>query len=120
MIDGGVVNPLPFDKLPEDADIVVAVDVVGGPEPGDHGGLPNATESIFGATQLLMHSILSEKLKSRRPDILLRPDINDFRVLEFLKTEEILRANAPLRETVKKKLSAAIKAWENGERPFGQ
>lgn len=112
MIDGGVVNPLPFDKLPADVDIIVAVDVVGGPEPADHGGLPNATESIFGATQLLMHSILLEKLKSRHPDILLRPDINAFRVLEFLKTADILRVAAPMRDTVKTRLTAAIEAWE--------
>ncbi|MBK5950681.1 patatin-like phospholipase family protein [Rhodobium orientis] len=114
MVDGGVINPLPFDTLPKDVDIVVAVDVVGGPEPGDHGGLPNATESIFGATQLLMHSILREKLKLRRPDILVRPDINAFRVLDFLKTAEIMRATAPLRETLKRDLHRAIDAFEAG------
>lgn len=113
LIDGGVVNPLPYDKLPEDVDIVLAIDVVGGPEPRERGDLPNATESIFGSTQLLMHSILKEKLKSRRPDILLRPDINAFRVLEFLKTSEILAAAAPMREAVKTQLSSAIENWEN-------
>jgi len=112
MIDGGVVNPLPYDKLPDDVDIVVAVDVVGGPEPSHVGVLPNATESVFGSTQLLMHSILREKLKSRRPEILLRPEINAFRVLDFLKTAEILEAAEPLRETVKARLSEALEARE--------
>ena len=112
LIDGGIVNPLPYDKLPEDMDIIVAVDVVGGPEPGEHGELPNATESIFGAIQLLMHSILAEKLKTRRPDVLLRPDINTYRVLEFLKTADILKASHPMREALKRELSTAIENWE--------
>ena len=31
LIDGGIYNPVPFDLLDGDADIVIAVDVVGAP-----------------------------------------------------------------------------------------
>ena len=34
-VDGGITNPLPFDHAGDDVDIVVAVDVIGGPV-GDH------------------------------------------------------------------------------------
>lgn len=108
MIDGGVVNPLPFDRLPGDVDVVVAVDVVGGPvRPADR-SYPNARESIFGASQILMQSVIAEKLKSRRPDILVRPAVDIFRVLDFLKAAAIVRATAPVKDEVKRKVEAAL------------
>ncbi|PLX36181.1 MAG: patatin [Hyphomicrobiales bacterium] len=114
MMDGGLVNPLPFDKLPEDVDIVLAVDVLGGPEPHHRRKLPSTSESIFGATQLLMQTIQREKLSRRRPDILIRPDINAFRVLNFLKANEILKAAGPVREETKRRLGRLIHVWETG------
>ena len=114
MMDGGLVNPLPFDKLPKDADIVLAVDVNGGPEPRRGRKLPTASESLFGATQLLMLTIQREKLRQRRPDILIRPDINSFRVLDFLKASEILKVNKTVRENTKRKLDAALENWQRG------
>ncbi len=53
MIDGGIYNPIPFDHLRTLADIVIAVDVVGGPD-GDGETMPTRIDSLFGATQLLM------------------------------------------------------------------
>ncbi|NRG19823.1 patatin-like phospholipase family protein [Rhizobiales bacterium] len=119
MIDGGVVNPLPFDALPQACDIVVAVDVVGSPVPRRKTPHPSASDSLFGATQILMQSVVSEKLKSRRPDILVRPDIEAFRVLDFLKARKIMDAAQPTRETVKREIEKSIRAIEksgNGEK----
>ncbi|TIV74912.1 MAG: patatin-like phospholipase family protein, partial [Mesorhizobium sp.] len=31
LIDGGIYNPVPFDLLEKDADIIIAIDVVGAP-----------------------------------------------------------------------------------------
>ncbi len=72
MIDGGIYNPIPFDHLRSLADIVIAVDVVGGPD-GDGETMPTRIDSLFGATQLLMQSIIAMKLKAGAPDILLAP-----------------------------------------------
>lgn len=108
LIDGGVVNPLPFDVLPDTCDILIAVDVVGRPTRRDDRKLPKGTESMFGAMQILMQSITLGKLKRRHPDILVRPDIERFQVLDFLKTDEILSASAPVREDVKRKLELVI------------
>ena len=108
MIDGGVVNPLPFDILPPGLDIVIAVDVIGSPIPRNGRRLPSASDSIFGATQILMQTITAEKLKTQAPDILIRPDIDGFRVLNFLKAEEILRVCEPVKEEVRQKLGPLI------------
>ena len=31
LIDGGIYNPVPFDLIDDDADIIIAIDVVGAP-----------------------------------------------------------------------------------------
>ena len=113
MIDGGVVNPLPFDTLPDDLDLIIAVDVIGSPVPRKGRRIPSASDSIFGATQILMQTITAEKLKTGTPDILIRPDINGFRVLNFLKAEEILRASEPVKVEVRHKLEMLLGKLEN-------
>ena len=57
-----------------------------------------------------MQSITLEKLKSRQPNVLVKPDLPGYRVLDFLKTEEILAGAEPLRETVKRQLGEVIEA----------
>ena len=109
MIDGGIVNPVPFDHLPEHADIVLAVDVIGAPE-GDPGVPPKRMESLIGASQLLMQAITSLKVAINPPDILIRPDINSFRVFDFLKTKKILEKSAGTKDEVKRAVEAAFLA----------
>ncbi|MDQ0319323.1 NTE family protein [Pararhizobium capsulatum DSM 1112] len=109
MIDGGVYNPVPFDHLHGKADIVIGVDVVGGPE-GDGKTLPSRIDSLFGSGQLMMQSIIAMKLRAHPPDIFLRPEVNRFRVLDFLRAEEVLTATAGVRDDLKRALEAAIEA----------
>jgi len=110
LIDGGVVNPLPFDRLPVNVDLIVAVDVVGTPVRSDKRPFPNAREAIFGASQILMQALIAEKLKSRRPDILIRPPIDSIGVLDFLKARDILAATAGIREEVKVAVGRRLEA----------
>lgn len=107
LIDGGAVNPLPADKL-AGSDIVVAVDVVSGPESRGGRDIPSLMDGIFGATQILMQSVISAKLRHDRPDILLRPAINQFRVLDFLKVRSILKAAEPAKEELKRRLAPLL------------
>jgi len=110
LIDGGVVNPLPFDRLPINVDLIVAVDVVGTPVRSDKRPFPNAREAIFGASQILMQALIAEKLKSRRPDILIRPPVDSIGVLDFLKARDILAATAGIREEVKVAVGRRLEA----------
>src|SRR5690606_24942677 len=72
LIDGGIYNPVPFDLIEQDADIVIAIDVVGMPVNGARKH-PTSVDLMFGATQLMMQSIIANKLQQCRPDILIRP-----------------------------------------------
>jgi len=107
LIDGGASNPLPFDHV-SDTDIVVAIDVMGGPEPHEVHKVPRPTAAMFGAMQILTQVVIAEKLANRSPDILIRPAINQFKILDFLKSEAILEASEPQKDELKRQLEAAL------------
>lgn len=109
LIDGGIYNPVPFDLIEHDADIVVAVDVIGGPVAN---GLrkPSSIDLMFGATQLLMQSIIDNKLSQIRPDVLVRPPVSKFRVLDFLSIDAVLKETAAVKDEVKRKIDEAVNA----------
>lgn len=115
-VDGGVVNPLPTDALGA-CDIVVAVDVVGGPKPeGENGGgslaePPSQMDSIFGAMQIGMQTITRTQLELRQPDVLIIPPIAEFQVLDFLKAKEILAASDEQRDIIRRDVSEAVERW---------
>ncbi|MBB4184127.1 patatin-like phospholipase family protein [Sinorhizobium terangae] len=111
MIDGGIYNPIPFDHLRGLANILVAIDVVGGPD-GDGRTIPSRIDSLFGTSQLMMQSIIAMKMKDGAPDILMRPDVGRFRVLDFLRAHEVLAATASTKEQFKRALSERIESWK--------
>ena len=114
LIDGGLWNPVPFDHLAGKADITIGIDVICRP-PAGTAELPNSIDSLYGATQLTMRSIVTLKLEKGAPDIFLQPDVGRFRVLDFVKAEEVLAASAGIRDELKRALEARLSAVERGE-----
>ena len=51
LIDGGFVDPLPFDVLKGEADVIAAVDLSGAPG-GKDGKLPSMMDVIIGSARL--------------------------------------------------------------------
>ncbi len=107
LIDGGMVNPLPFDQIVDRADIVVAIDVTGGPV-GDDAAMPSRAELLFSSTQIMQHQLVQANLKDHPVDILITPDINRFRVLEFFKAGEIMMAAEPAKDELKRALEKIV------------
>jgi len=107
LIDGGFVNPLPFDALRDRSDFTVAVDVSTGPEYGKS-EIPSALEAILGSTQITLNSILAAKLRAGAPDALIRPNVAQYRVLDFFKIKTILEESAPIRDELKRALEAYL------------
>ncbi len=105
LVDGGLWNPVPFDHVAGTADITVGVDVVGRPT-GDDGQIPNSIDSLYGASQLTMRSMINLKLKQGAPDLFFRPEVGRFRVLDFLRAKDILEHTAGIREEFKRALEA--------------
>ncbi|MCL6652297.1 Patatin [Agrobacterium rubi] len=113
MIDGGIFNPVPYDHLLDKADIVIAVDVVGGPE-GDGTTMPSRFESLFGASQLMMQSVISLKLRMHPPHIFLRPPVNRFKVLDFRKAHEILAESQVSKDDLKRQIEMQVELYHRG------
>lgn len=97
LIDGGFVNPLPFDLLTAQTDFCIAVDVSGGVSE-ERRGFPKPIEMLLGAQQLALRSIINAKLKFSAPGLLLRPAVGLFQVLDFRRMDEIFAASAQAKE----------------------
>lgn len=107
LVDGGVYNPLPFDRLTGKVGIVIACDVNGGPD-GDGGRLPSPMEAMVGASQLMQQSIIETKLRIAPPDLLFRPPVSRYGVLDFRRAKVILKETLPLREEVKRRVGRLL------------
>lgn len=107
LVDGGMTNPTPHDILVGSADIVIAVDVVGGPE-GQPGERPSQMDVLIGSIQLLMGTIAMAKREITPSDILIEPAVGQFRALDFLKTEAILEASTSTRDELRSILTQRL------------
>ncbi len=109
LIDGGLVNPLPFDLLMGEADIIVAIDVSGAPVPSPGRERPTAIETIIASAFIFERTINREKLKSLQPDIYIDAGTSHFQILDVLKVKEILAAAEPAKNKLKAKLARLLR-----------
>ena len=110
LIDGGAVNPLPYDLLFGHADIVVAIDVTFGGRSRVR-RVPSPLESMFGAAQIMQGAITAQKIKRRAPDVLLRPKVEQYGLLDFFRAGQILRAAESSKDELKTALVSELKAF---------
>jgi len=110
LMDGGFVNPLPFDVLDGMADILIAVDVSGITKKPDNGNPPTMMESLFSLSFFFERSLIREKMKARQPDIYVEAGTGTFNVLDFLKVTEILEKAEPAKERFKSQLARVLEA----------
>jgi NTE family protein len=107
LMDGGVINPLPYRALIGRASVIIACDVTVGPI-GLEATSPRPFEAMIGAAQILQSAITNEMLKTDAPDILLIPQVQTFRTLDFFRAVKILEAAEHLREDVKRALAEKL------------
>ena len=109
LIDGGTTNPLPFDVVTGQADIVMAVDVFGIPA-ADRADMPSTWECVYTTVLVMGGAIVAAKLSHATPDLLIRPNVTIFRTLDFYQASAILRASETAKTEVKEKLGAMLSA----------
>jgi NTE family protein len=56
---------------------------------------------MFGAAQIMQGAITAQKIKLRAPDVLVRPNVEHFAVLDFFRASQILRAAEGSKEELK-------------------
>jgi NTE family protein len=106
-IDGAAVNPLPFDRLPVPCDIIIAVDVVGGPESDDPSAQPSVLDATLGTSQIMQLAITEAKLAKASEQVhVIRPRVAGFSALDFFAVKQVLLAAEPIRAEIKAILGA--------------
>ena len=90
LVDGGAVNPLPYDLLFDHADIVVAVDVTFGGRMRERRMPTPVRRDVREPRRSCRARSPRRRSRSAPPDILLRPPVERFAVLEFLRADQIL------------------------------
>lgn len=107
LIDGGAVNPLPYDLIMDQCDITIAIDVTAFKAQSES-EIPPTFDSVFTTYQTMQNSIIKERLKFLKPDIYIRPEIYDVRVFDFVKADSIFKQAKPAKEELKRKLESII------------
>ncbi len=110
LVDGGLVNPLPFDLLDGTADITIAIDVSGASQAAAMSRHPAAIEILMRSIQIMEKSITLQKLAYRQPDLYLDVDLDQFGALEFWRADEIIAAAAPIKDKLRRQLERLVAA----------
>ncbi len=106
LIDGGMVNPVPFDLL-ADCDVVVAINVIGTFRRVQH-KMPSLFRVVLGSFEIMHKSIVALKLNQSPPDIYIAPDIVDIAVLDFHKADKVFKQALPACLQLKRALEQVI------------
>lgn len=103
LIDGGAVNPLPYDAIKNKCDLTIAIDVTASNN-STNSELPATLDSVFSTFQIMQISIIREKLKHIKPDIYIKPQIKGIRLFDFAKTDLIFTQAVKAKEKLKREL----------------
>jgi NTE family protein len=103
LVDGGLVNNVPYDILPPRCDCTIAIDVAADRKPGS-GQVPGILDSVLGMFDMLIERNVTTKLTLSPPTIYIRPGFSNIRVLDFNKHDEVFSQAAAAMETLRAKL----------------
>lgn len=103
LIDGGLSNPLPYNLLSDKHDMVIAIDVTGSRLPADETEV-EITRVFFKAFEIMQQSIISARMSHQKPDVYIKPDISDIRLLHFNRLKHIHKQAQPAAEKLKQEL----------------
>ncbi|MGB5304756.1 MAG: patatin-like phospholipase family protein, partial [Gammaproteobacteria bacterium] len=106
LVDGGVANPLPYDRVQDDCDIVIAIDVSGSRDL-EAGESLSSLGVLLQGFHVMSHNILIEKLQRVRPDVYIRPDVRNVKILEFNKAREVFEQARPAQQQLVSELAKA-------------
>ncbi len=107
LVDGGAINPLPYDRLMAQGRIVMAVDTSAPATISDR-RVPEPLEAMVGVSQILTRTIVQRMIERQPPDILIRAGVDSIGSLDFFKAKAILEAAEPVKDEVKRRLAQAL------------
>ena len=107
LVDGGTVNPVPYDLLMEECDIVIGIEVIGD-RTIPKSGKASYLDTIFNSVKIMQRAIMVEKLRRIKPHIYITPEIYDIRALEFYRANEVYEKARPARKQLEVQLTQML------------
>lgn len=114
LVDGGIVNQVPYDHVQEDCDFTLAVDVAAERIPDADHPVPNLVESILGSFEIMQEEAVRRKMENSRPTFYVRPQIEGVRVFDFDKVGDVFEQARPTIHHLREQLLLAMKKSRAG------
>ena len=107
LIDGGFVNPVPYNIFTDKSLFTIAVDVTG--EPARLSGkIPNSIDTLIGSSQIMLRSLTNAMIKNETPDCFIQPKVGRFNVLDYFKIDDIFEASEEAAESLRQTLDKQL------------
>lgn len=106
LVDGGVSNNLPYDILPEQCDLTIAVDASSTREMVDSDP-PSMIDATLGVFDMLVEKVTKAMIEKHPPDIYFNPRLVGIRILDFDKAEDVFKQVEAAVPKLKERLTAA-------------
>jgi len=111
LVDGGVVNNLPYDLLEPECDVTVAIDVIPPRAPAlQDEREPNLIDITLGVFDILVQRVTDAKLEKHPPTIYIRPNLSGNRMLDFEKAGTVFDQAAPAMDVLREKLTNLLES----------
>lgn len=107
LVDGGIVNLVPYEHILDRCDVSIAVNVTGF-RAAENQRRPTVWESVLGSLQIIQEVALNEKMKHRCPDIYVHPELIDVPLFAFGKAARIFRESASAVHAMKMQLEKSL------------
>lgn len=108
-LDGSYVNPVPFDIIRGDCDVLVAIDPEIDPGDEDDGKLsPFVFPALLGAISAAKKALVEEKALNNTVDLFERIAITEIHMFDFAQYNDIIEAAAAAAEEFKSKLQGML------------
>lgn len=111
LLDGGIVNNFPIDEIKSKVDIIIGVDVQDGLR--DKSDLNSMVDVLMQLSTFTTTRGMSDK--KNEVDVYLHPDIDEYTVMSFDKTKEIIASGAKVANEQKEILQQISKLQKHSE-----
>lgn len=107
LVDGGIVDNLPYDVLYETCDRVIAIDVMPRAQRGELDP-PKMFDAVLGAFDTMMEKSTERALERQHPAVYLRTSLQNIRILDFDKIETVYEQAMPAMDELRRDLEVFL------------
>ena len=104
LVDGGVVDNLPYHLLLDECDLVIAVDVSAS-KPPRRSRPPTMLEAVLATFDTLVTEVTEAAMESHAPHVVVRPDLGGILALDFGRVDEVFDRAKPAMEAFDQELT---------------